>query len=107
MNSLALRIFFLFVLACCALFGLNVRRVHFMNDGALAAAVGDGIRRGELPLAGPPAALAGRHFGPWYFYFEAFTGLAGAKKFVHGVYFASLLKACSLLLLLGTVKKLF
>ena len=52
--------------------------IYFTNDGASTLAVAKGILTGEYPLAGPPAARGGRHFGPWYFFWQSiFLFLAG------------------------------
>jgi len=64
------------ILGSLAIFALafsnfSAENVFFLNDQALSSAVGMLNAGGEPSLLGPPAALGGRHPGPYYYYWEA------------------------------------
>lgn len=60
----------LLYLAVC---GLNPNIIIFHNDQAASLAVAAVGCRGDVALSGPPASRGGRHWGPYYYYFETLS----------------------------------
>lgn len=75
---------------------LDRNSVFFTDDGALAHAVAEALGEGEIPLAGPPAARGGRHFGPYYFYFEGALLLLSFGSVLGAVALAAVAKGVGL-----------
>lgn len=84
---------------------LAPQTMFFLNDQALESAVGLLNARGEASLLGPPAALGGRHPGPYFYYWEGLLSLLSGKDIFAAAYLGTVLKALGLLLFFGAIAR--
>lgn len=82
-------------------FNFGPNTTFFANDQALSFSVVEHGLRGEIPLAGPPSHVGGRHLGPFYYWYLMATQLIGGG--LHGGIFAGAVVFSIAILTIGWV----
>jgi hypothetical protein len=95
------------IISGCVLLAIGVSynfgpdTIFFANDQALSFAVVDRALGGEIPLAGPPSHVGGRHLGPFYYWYLILTQLIGGG--LHGALIVGAVFSAISVLLIGWV----